>query len=110
MPKPLTWALLALAAFAAPLHAEDTKIVLIAGKPSHGPGDHEFNAGTKLLVECLKKVPGVNPVFVGGGWPSDETVFDGARSVVFFMDGGGGHPIIQGDHLATIKKLMDRGV
>ena len=26
------------------------------------------------------------------------------------MDGGGGHPIIQGDHLAKIKKLMDKGV
>ncbi len=26
------------------------------------------------------------------------------------MDGGGGHPIIQGDHLAKLGKLMDRGV
>lgn len=87
-----------------------TKIVLIAGKPSHGPGDHEFNAGTKLLVKCLSEVPGVEPVFVPGGWPQDESVFKGARSVVFFMDGGGGHPMIQGDHLQTIQKLMDEGV
>ena len=64
----------------------------------------------KLLTRCLKEVPGVNPVFVGGGWPADESVFDGAKAVVFFMDGGGGHPIIQGDHLAKIKKLMDKGV
>jgi type 1 glutamine amidotransferase len=90
--------------------AETAKIVLIAGKPSHSAGDHEFNAGCKLLVECLKKVPGVEPVFVGGGWPKDETVFDGARSIVFFMDGGGGHPIIQGDHLSTIQRLMAKGV
>jgi type 1 glutamine amidotransferase len=94
----------------APARAEDAKIVLIAGRPSHGPGDHEFNAGSKLLVECLKKVPGIDPVFVAGGWPQDESVFEGARSVVFFMDGGGGHPIIQGDHLKTIQKLMDKGV
>jgi type 1 glutamine amidotransferase len=90
--------------------AEDAKVVVIAGRPSHGPGDHEFNAGSKLLVECLKKVPGMDPVFVAGGWPKDESVFDGAKSVVFFMDGGGGHPIIQGDHLKTIQKLMDKGV
>jgi type 1 glutamine amidotransferase len=94
----------------APAIADDAKIVVIAGKQSHGPGDHEFNAGCKLLVECLKKIPGVNPVFVAGGWPKDESVFEGAKSVVFFMDGGGGHPIIQGDHLSTIKRLMDQGV
>ena len=45
-----------------------------------------------------------------GGWPKDESVFDGARAVVFFMDGGGGHPMIQKDHLETIQKLMDKGV
>ncbi len=101
---------LALATFAAPAFGEDAKIVLIAGRPSHGKGEHEFNAGCKLMAKCLKEVPGVNPVYVGGGWPSDESVFDGAKAVVFFMDGGGGHPIIQGDHLARIKKLMDRGV
>ena len=38
--------------------AGDAKIVLIAGTPSHGPGEHEFNAGMKLLVKCLKEVPG----------------------------------------------------
>src|SRR5206468_8773178 len=101
---------LALAAFAAPAFGEDAKIVLIAGRPSHGKGEHEFNAGMKLLTRCLKEVPGVNPVFVGGGWPSDESVFDGAKSVVFFMDGGGGHPIVQGDHLARLKKLRATGV
>ena len=63
---------LALATFAAPAFGEDAKIVLIAGRPSHGKGEHEFNAGMKLLAKCLKEVPGVNPVYVGGGWPADE--------------------------------------
>ena len=110
MIKRLAWTLLALATLAGPTLAEDAKIVLIAGRPSHGKGEHEFNAGTKLLVKCLKEIPGVNPVFVAGGWPADESIFDGAKSVVFFMDGGGGHPIIQGDHLAKIKALMEKGV
>ena len=111
------WPLLALSALAvacaltasAPA-AETAKIVLIAGRPSHGPGDHEFNAGCKLLAKCLAEVPGIDPVFVAGGWPRDEAVFDGARTIVFFMDGGGGHPIIKKDHLETIQKLMDKGV
>jgi type 1 glutamine amidotransferase len=98
------------AAVPAPARAADTKIVLIAGKPSHGPGAHEFNAGTKLLVKCLKEVPGVDPVFVAGGWPTDEDVFKGAKAVVFFMDGGGNHPMIQGDRLETMRRLMAEGV
>jgi type 1 glutamine amidotransferase len=94
----------------APARAADAKIVLIAGKPSHGPGAHEFNAGTKLLVKCLKEVPGIEPVFVAGGWPADEGVFQGAKAVVFFMDGGGNHPMIQGDRLETMRRLMAEGV
>jgi len=93
-----------------PAMAADTKIVLIAGRPSHGPGEHEFNAGTKLLVKCLKEIPGIDPVFVPGGWPEDEKVFEGAKSVVFFMDGGNNHPMIQGNRLETMRKLMDQGV
>ena len=86
------------------------KVVLVAGTPSHPPGAHEFNAGQKLLTKCLGEVGGFDPVFVAGGWPEDESVFDGARSVVFFMDGGARHPMIQGDRLKTLQSLMDRGV
>ena len=89
---------------------QDTKIVLIAGKPSHKSGDHEFNAGTKLLVKRLKEIKGIDPVFVAGGWPEDESVFEGAKAVVFYMDGGSAHPMIQGNRLATMQKLMDKGV
>ncbi|SIO60775.1 Trehalose utilisation [Singulisphaera sp. GP187] len=101
---------LALVAATSNAEAADTKIVLIAGTPSHPAGAHEFNAGTKLLVKCLKEVPGIDPVFVEGGWPKDESVFQGAKSVVFFMDGGGRHPMIQGERLETMRKLMDQGV
>jgi type 1 glutamine amidotransferase len=94
-----------------PAHAAETKIVLIAGRPSHGPGEHEYNAGAKLLVECLEEVPGIDPVFVAGGWPQDEGAFQGAKSVVFFMDGGGRHPMIQGKRrIETMRRLMDEGV
>ena len=90
--------------------ADTAKVVLVAGRPSHGPGEHEFNAGCKLLAKCLSQVPGIEPVVVTGGWPEDESVFDGARTLVFFMDGGGGHPMIQEDHLDKLQKLMDKGV
>ena len=34
------------------LAAADKSIVLIAGTPSHAPGDHEFRAGSILLAGC----------------------------------------------------------
>src|SRR5438046_441409 len=69
--------------------AADKKIVLVAGHPSHGPGDHEFNAGVQLLHHCLERQPGVTSTFHLNGWPKDPHAFDGADTIMFFMDGGG---------------------
>ena len=35
--------------------AEQRKLVIIAGKPSHPPGMHEFRAGSLLLEKCLQQ-------------------------------------------------------
>jgi hypothetical protein len=59
---------------AEPVPTESKRIVLIAGKPSHPPRMHEFNAGVQLLSECLKN-SGL-PVAVDislNGWPKDES-------------------------------------
>ena len=90
--------------------APPVKIVLVAGTPSHGAGEHEFNAGTMLLAKCLRQNPGVDAVVVKGGWPADDAVFAGANSIVLYMDGGENHPLLADDHLATMGKLMKRGV
>jgi type 1 glutamine amidotransferase len=88
-----------------------TKIVLIAGRPSHGRGEHEFFAGCSVLMKLLQETPGVFPVMVRDGWPKHPAdTFANARSVVFFMDGGGGHPLIKDNHMAEIQKLIDNGV
>ncbi|MGI9474805.1 MAG: ThuA domain-containing protein [Rubripirellula sp.] len=81
----------------ATVDAADTKIVLVAGKPSHPPRMHEFNAGVQLMADCLKEVPDVDVHCVLSGWPKDESIFDGADAVVFFMDGGGRHEVVQED-------------
>lgn len=87
------------------------KIVLVAGTPSHGPGEHEFNAGIQLVVGWLKQIKGVEPIYVPGGWPKDESVFDGAKAVVLYMDGGSGHPLIQSKHrMDLMRGLMQKGV
>src|SRR6185312_3287638 len=79
--------------------AADKKIVLVAGRPSHGPGEHEHRAGCLLFEKCLNKIPGIQAVVVTNGWPKDESVFDSAAAILFYADGGGGHPAIQDDRL-----------
>jgi hypothetical protein len=90
--------------------ASPAKIVMVAGTPSHGPGQHEFNAGTLLLEKCLRQNKGVETVVVKGGWPEDEKTFDGASAIVLYMDGGAKHPVIMGDRLETMGRLMKKGV
>ncbi|QEL16482.1 ThuA domain-containing protein [Limnoglobus roseus] len=89
-------------------------VLLIAGKPSHGPGDHEFYAGTAILMNLLKQTPNVWPVMAKDGWPKNEKLFDIADSVLFYMDGRNGHPVVQkdaaGDRMDRLQKLMDKGV
>ncbi|HZT81011.1 MAG TPA: ThuA domain-containing protein [Gemmataceae bacterium] len=87
-----------------------TKIVLVAGRASHGPGEHEFFAGSAILMKLLKQTPGVFPVLARDGWPKSPKTFEGAKAVVFYMDGGGGHPIIQKGHREVVQKLIDQGV
>jgi type 1 glutamine amidotransferase len=90
--------------------ASPVKIVLVAGKPSHGPGEHEFNAGSMLLAKCLRQNPGVNAIVVKGGWPADDSLFEGAAAIVLYMDGGDNHPLLADDRLAALGKLMKKGV
>ena len=78
-------------------HAADSppKVVLIAGRPSHPPRMHEFNAGVQLLAKCLQGQSAVKVEYVLNGWPADEKIFDDAAAVVFYMDGGGGHEVVK---------------
>lgn len=86
------------------------KVVLIAGKRSHGPGEHEHFAGCALLMKMLKQNPGVFPVLAREGWPQNEALFEGAKTIVIYSDGGGGHPFLQGNRLQFLDGLMKKGV
>jgi type 1 glutamine amidotransferase len=91
------------------------KVVLVAGRPSHAAGEHEFRAGTMLLEKCLDDAaaaggPRLVTATYTGGWPADPTAFDNADALFFFADGGGGHPVLQSSRLAQIDGLAKRGV
>ena len=84
------------------------KIVLVAGRPSHGYGGHEHNAGCLLLADRLNEnVPQVYATVYTNGWPKDPTALDNADALAIFCDGGGGHVAIR--HLDQMDKLAKEG-
>lgn len=105
-----TLALTAVSALHAVTPEGKQKLVLIAGKPSHPPGMHEFRAGTMLLEKCLTGVPNLVVDRHEQGWVSDEKTFENADAVVIYADGGGKHPAVVDGHLETLRKLMAKGV
>ncbi|MDB6033926.1 MAG: Trehalose utilization [Verrucomicrobiales bacterium] len=90
--------------------AAEKRIVLVAGRPSHPPGMHEFRAGCLLLQKCLQGTPGVSTIVYSNGWPQSAEAFAGADAVVIYADGGAGHPAIQGDHKKVLAELASKGV
>ncbi len=114
------WMLIPVALLAAtfPVRTADKRIVLIAGRPSHGPGFHEFRAGCLLLQKALASVPGITVQVYDMGWPAKEVdgkrvdesaALDGVDAVLIFADGGKGHPAIQGDRVQVIDALAAKG-
>ncbi len=86
-----------------------TKIVFVAGGPSHGPREHEYYAGSMLLARMLREIPGIDPIVVRDGWPADPTIFDGAASIVFFTDGNVGHPLLVDDRMDVLDAYLAAG-
>lgn len=110
MKKTLAFFILLALCTAVSVCAADKKVVLVAGKASHGTGAHEFQAGCFLLKKCLDKIPGVRSEVYLNGWPDNPKTFDGADAIFLYMDGGGGHPAIKPERLKILADLMKKGV
>jgi hypothetical protein len=95
--------------FTASLQAADKNVLLIAGPPSHGPGQHEHNAGVLLLQKCLAGVPGLKTEVALNGWPKDGAAVTRADVVLIFADGGRRHIALADDHLARLEDVAARG-
>src|SRR5688572_2816887 len=102
-----------------PVGGQNKRIVLIAGRPSHPPGMHEFRAGSLLLQKALSGVPGIKVDVYDMGWPAkmvdgarvdDSSLLDGADAVLIYADGGKGNPAIQGERMKVIDALAAKGV
>jgi type 1 glutamine amidotransferase len=99
------------------IHPESDKLILfIAGAKSHGPGEHEYEKGLRLLKNSLENstnISGIATELVLNGWPEDESLLDRAATIVLYSDGSDhteyAHPLLRGDHLKKIAAQMDRG-
>ena len=92
------------------------KVVFIAGTKSHGPGDHEYEKGCRLLARALQTSPNAGPFRTEVhlyGWPEDPRTLDDADAIVLYCDGSdhseADHPLLTGDRLQQLARQMKRG-
>lgn len=89
--------------------AKGKTIVFIAGKPSHGYGAHEHNAGCILLAKELEKaLPNYKTRVYTNGWPTEADALKGADAIVIYCDGGAKHMVVE--HLDEVDALAKQGV
>ena len=83
--------------------------MFLAGAPSHGSGEHEFNAGVNLLTKRLQEIGSVVVAdYHDDGWPEDPTAMQNADALVVYADGLGSHPLA--GHLQEVDNLIKKGV
>ncbi len=95
------------------MNAEPVKIILIAGKLKIPDrlGHHDYLAGCSLLAALLEQTAGIHTVTIPQGWPEDESVFAGARAIVFYTSGGGKQAFLKSEQrLAHLQQLVDQRV
>src|SRR6478752_2768661 len=88
--------LLILPAMVQAADAPPAKIVLIAGKKSHGPegnGVHDYNWSARLLKTALEGSNIKDRIRVEvhlNGWPKDEKTLEDAATIMIISDGRDG--------------------
>jgi type 1 glutamine amidotransferase len=87
--------------------ARRRKVVLLAGRPSHGYGSHEHRGGCDILARAINESGLPIDAVVVDLWSDDQELIESADCFVSFADGGGGHPLLR--HLEELGELMRRG-
>jgi len=90
---------------------ETKRVLLLAGKGSHGYGAHEHEAGIRVLAKCLQGVPNldVSTHYVGDGWPEGPELIEKADGIVMFLDFGSRFEQEDPQRKAALEDLMARG-
>ncbi|MDG2015240.1 MAG: ThuA domain-containing protein [Pirellulaceae bacterium] len=87
---------------------QQSVILFLAGRPSHGYGAHEHYAGCQLLAKSLEEaMDNVTTQVIRTKWPTEGQLAI-ADVIVMYSDGGGGHPVNK--HLEQVDRLAKSGV
>lgn len=92
-----------------PKDGKAAKVVFVAGSSFYKPGEHDYVGGCALLMDLAKQTKGVAPV-LALDWPKDPKTFEGAKAVVFFVDGAEKHPALEGGRARQLQELARRRV
>lgn len=95
--------------------AAASRIVLIGGAESEGPGQHDYPSGIRVLKALLDSAPdawaieGLTIDAHPDGWPSDPAALSGAATLVMYFDGLEKHPLVDAAHRAQFEASMKAG-
>ncbi|MEJ7605238.1 MAG: ThuA domain-containing protein [Bryobacteraceae bacterium] len=113
---PGVWLLLLMIFLPQAADCRPRKIVLIAGKKSHGPGVHEYVKSVKLLKVMLDRsnLKGVRTEIHFNGWPEDAKTLEDADTIVMISDGQDGElyspvPFMTEERMQVMARQMKRG-
>ncbi|MDX1952063.1 MAG: ThuA domain-containing protein [Verrucomicrobiota bacterium] len=93
-----------------------TRVALIAGTKSHGPGEHEYEKSLQLVKSSLE-----HSSFGGSlqvdlhtyGWPNNPADLNDAATILLFSDGSdhgvANHPLLRSNRLEFLRGQMNRG-
>lgn len=101
---PFTALFLSTAAGLTSLTAAERHVLFIAGPPSHGEGQHEHEAGSRVMAEHLESSGLGITTEVVVGWPEDDTKVAEADTLVIYSDGLQSH-VAAGKHEALLSRV-----
>lgn len=81
-------------------------VLFVAGPPSHGPGEHRFPDGCRLLAKALNESGLDVRADVSLGWPTDAAL-RAAQTLVIYSDGLQAH--VANTHLAALREHLRAG-
>ncbi len=97
-----------------PLPDKVPRVAMIAGKKSHGPGEHDYRKALQLLArELEKRVEFIDVRVHFDGWPTDEEAIRDVDTIVFYSDGSDrkelDHPLVVSGRMQFLGRILDRG-
>ncbi|MDF7824995.1 ankyrin repeat domain-containing protein [Pontiellaceae bacterium B12227] len=84
------------------------QVLIVAGKASHGPGEHEFPAAAELLAKALNESgEDLNATVCAEKWP-ESSALQNLDALVLHCDGNADHLAL--GHEGALLKLSNEGV